>query len=204
MTTTLLERAEPVPEVAGRLIERFIPLSDVAEKHEMLVRAPAALVFDVARSFDLQSLPLVRAIFRARAWLMGAARPASDAFAKGLVAETTALGWAVLAERPGRELVMGAVTRPWQGDVTFTPVPAYRFLQFDDPDLVKIVWTLEAEPHGPRLTRFRTETRVFATDAAARTKFLRYWRWARFGIVLTRWLLLPAVRREAERRSTTT
>jgi hypothetical protein len=29
---------------------------------------------------------------------------------------------------------------------------------------------------------------------------LRYWRWARFGIIAIRLLLLPAIRREAERR----
>ena len=35
-------------------------------------------------------------------------------------------------------------------------------------------------------------------DALAR--FHRYWRWARFGIVAIRYLLLPAVRRTAEAR----
>jgi hypothetical protein len=34
----------------------------------------------------------------------------------------------------------------------------------------------------------------------APAKFMRYWRLARFGIVLIRWLMLPAIRREAERR----
>jgi hypothetical protein len=65
---------------------------------------------------------------------------------------------------------------------------------------VKIVWTLEAEPLGLALTRFRTETRVLATDEEARRKFRSYWRWARFGIVLIRLLMLPSLRREAERR----
>ena len=66
---------------------------------------------------------------------------------------------------------------------------------------MKIVWTLEAEPLAPTLTRFRTETRAVATDAAAQKRFLRYWRWAGVGIVLIRWLLVPALRREAERRA---
>ena len=29
---------------------------------------------------------------------------------KGLLAQTTLLGWGVLAEKPGREIVVGAVT----------------------------------------------------------------------------------------------
>ena len=120
---------------------------------------------------------------------------------QGLVAETVGLGWGVLAKRPSRELVMGAVTQPWQADVKFTAVAPDRFAAFAEPDLVKIVWTLEAEPLGPTLTRFRTETRAVATDGAAQEKFLRYWRWARVGIVLIRWLLLPRLRWEAERRA---
>jgi hypothetical protein len=64
---------------------------------------------------------------------------------------------------------------------------------------VKIVWSLEAEALEPELTRLSTETRVAATDERARVKFARYWRLARIGIVAIRRLLLPAVRREAER-----
>jgi hypothetical protein len=36
--------------------------------------------------------------------------------------------------------------------------------------------------------------------AASRRRFLAYWRWARFGIIAIRWVLLPAIRREAERQ----
>jgi hypothetical protein len=39
-----------------------------------------------------------------------------------------------------------------------------------------------------------------ATDAEARRKFRNYWRKFGRGIVLIRWLVLPAIRREAERR----
>lgn len=42
-----------------------------------------------------------------------------------------------------------------------------------------------------------TLTRPLATDRAARTRFRRYWRWAGWGVVLIRRLLLWAVRREA-------
>ena len=185
-----------------RLIERFMPQADISRRHEILIRAPADVVFEAARNFKLRSIPLVRAIFWLRAKLLGGAAPSDDLFAQGLVAETTALGWGVLAQRPGRELVMGGATQPWKADVTFTTIPPDRFIAFAEPDRVKIVWTLEAEPLGPGLTRFRHETRVLATDDAARKKFRRYWRTFGVGIVMIRWLLLPALRREAERRAT--
>ncbi len=186
--------------LGGRLIDRFLPQADVRERHETLVRARPDVVFDVAWNFDLWSIPLVRAIFWLRATFLGAAKPPRDLFSRGLVAETTAMGWGMLTHRPGRELVMGAVTRPWVPNVTFTPIVPERFATFSEPDVVKIIWTLEADPLGPALTRFRTETRVLATDDGARRKFGRYWRTFGAGIVLIRWLLLPALRREAERR----
>lgn len=83
-------------------------------------------------------------------------------------------------------------------DVVFRPIPAEEFAAFQEPGLVKIAWTLEVEPLGPSRCRLTSETRVVATDAEARARFSHYWRWARFGIVLIRRLMLPAIRRQAE------
>ena len=87
-----------------------------------------------------------------------------------------------------------------EGDVVFSPIAPEQFANFSEPEQVKIAWTLEAEALGPALTRFATETRAVATDAEGRKKFLRYWRSFKIGIVTIRLLLLPAIRREAERR----
>jgi hypothetical protein len=106
----------------------------------------------------------------------------------------------MLSEQPGRFVICGAKCQPWLPDVRFSAVAPGQFADYAEPDVVKIAWTLEAEPLGPGLTRFAQETRAVATDEAARRRFLRYWRWARFGIVAIRLLLLPAVRRAAERR----
>jgi hypothetical protein len=194
MTTATYTSEERRSET--RAIERFIPAWDIRTCHETIVQAPADTVFGVAEHFDLQSIPLVRMIFWLRGKLMTASR-SSPRRPAGLVEETKSLGWGELSRRP-RELVMGAVTQPWLADVTFTPVPPDEFLGFGEPDRVKIVWTIEAVPVEPSLTLLRTETRVRATDMVAREKFLRYWRFAQYGIQLIRWLHLPAVRRAAE------
>lgn len=163
------------------------------------MRAPAALVLETARDFDLQSLPLVRAIFRLRAIAMGA-EPRTVGRPQGMVAELLGIGWERLAEEPGRFFVAGAACRPWLADVTFEPIAARAFAAYAEPDRVKIAWTLEAEPRGPALTRFATETRVVATDAQAQQEFRRYWRRVRIGVLAIRWLLLRALRRRAEGR----
>jgi hypothetical protein len=181
------------------LLDRFIREADVRGRHETTVRAPAAFVYEVARDFDLRSVAAVRAIFDLRAWLLGSRGPARLGRA-GFVAETLAMGWGRLHEEPGRCYVAGAICRPWLADVVFTPLPPERFARYREPDRVRIAWTLEVEPLGAGLTRLATETRAHATDPASRARFLAYWRRAGVGIVAIRWLLLPAIRREAERR----
>ena len=115
-------------------------------------------------------------------------------------ADLLRMGWGILAERPGHFFIAGAACKPWQGDVVFTSIAPDRFQTYAESDRVKIAWTLEAEPLGPKLTCFATETRARGTDAAARSRFRRYWRLFGIGIVVIRWLVLPAIRRQAERR----
>ena len=180
-------------------LDRFIPGPDVRERFETTVQAPAGVVMDVAAAFDMQSVPATKAIFWLREKFLRAT-PHAPRTPQGILAETTKLGWGTLAEEPGRLVVMGARCQPWLADVKFVAIPPEHFARHAEPGVVKIAWSLEAIETAPNVTRLAQETRAVATDAAARTKFLRYWRWARFGIVAIRLLMLPAVRREAERR----
>jgi hypothetical protein len=182
------------------LLDRFMPAYEIAERHHIRVEAPAEITLATAREMDLFQSPVARAIFRARELLLGAEPDAAPRLA-GLLAQVQSMGWVVLAEVPGREVVVGAVTKPWQANVTFRGVPADEFTAFGEPDYVKIVWTLRADALGPDVSVFRTETRAVATDAAARAKFRRYWSMVSPGIVLIRLSMLRPVAREAGRRA---
>jgi len=70
-----------------------------------------------------------------------------------------------------------------------------------DPDQVKIVWTLRADPVDSAHSIFRTETRAVATDADARRKFRRYWSFLSPGIIVIRWMSLGPLKADAERRA---
>ncbi len=180
------------------VLDRFVPHPDVMRRHETIVHAPAQFVMEVARSFEIESIWLVRTLFRLRSALLRA--PAQQAQQHlGLVAQMQNIGWQCLADDPCHYLVEGAACQPWQADPAFSPVAAGDFASLATPDRVKIVWTLEATELAPGLTRFATETRAVATDKAARVKFRRYWRKFGAGIVLIRLVLLPAVRHRAER-----
>jgi hypothetical protein len=183
-----------------RLLDAVMPIYDVVERHRVQVAAPAAVVLTAASEADLQQSPVIRAIFKMRERVLGA-RPDERALPKGLLDQVKALGWRVLHEIPGREIVVGAVTQPWLANVVFRGLAPAEFTRFNDPGYVKIAWTLRADPLGSAGTVFRTETRVVATDPIARKKFR--WYWARFspGIVLIRRVMLRLLKHEAERRA---
>jgi hypothetical protein len=188
------------PEERDPLLDQFMPEYEVAERHHVRVAAPAATTLSAAVDTDLQGSRIVRAIFRARELVLGAE---SDAAArpKGLLSQTTSLGWRVLEQNPGREVVVGAVTQPWMSNVVFRGLAPEEFRAFQEPGYVKIVWTLRADSVAESESIFRTETRVMTTDPTARTKFRRYW--ARFspGIVLIRRVMLGRLKADAERRA---
>src|SRR6266511_1444084 len=108
--------------VSRRLINWFMPVADITERHETLVHAPANVVLDVAKTFDMQSVPLIRAIIWMRGKVLGAT-PLAPRRPQGLLAETVGMGWGVLAERPDRELVVGAVRQRWRATANSPPLP---------------------------------------------------------------------------------
>ena len=192
--------ALPSDDETDPLLDHFMPEYEVAERHHVRVAAPPEIALAAAADTDLQQSVLVRGIIKTREWVLGA-EPDAVRQPTGLLAEVQSLGWRVLAEKPGREIVVGAVTQPWLANVVFRGLAPDEFAAFHEPGYVKIVWTLRADPVGACESVFRTETRVATTDLTARKKFR--WYWARFspGIVLIRRVLLGNLKKEAERRA---
>jgi hypothetical protein len=182
------------------LLDRFIPVYEVVERHQVNVAAPAEITLAAACDMDLQQSAIIRAIFKGRELILGS-DPDEAQRPRGLLAQTLALGWGMLAEVPGREVVVGAATQPWKPDVVFRALPPEEFAAFHEPEYVKIVWTLRADPLGAAASMFRTETRAVTTDPIARAAFRRYWSCFSPGIVLIRRLSLGLVKAEAERRA---
>lgn len=192
--------ARPNPDEHDPLLDRFMPVCEIVERHHVRVAAPAAVTLDVARDMDLFKHPVVRAVFKGRELILRAS-PASRPRPRGLLAEAQSLGWIILAEIPGHEIVVGAVTKPWEANVTFRSVPSEEFAAFNEPDYVKIVWTLRADPIDATNSIFRSETRAIATDPSARARFRWYWSFLSPGISLVREMMPGPLKAEAERRA---
>jgi hypothetical protein len=182
------------------LLDRFMPQYEIVERHHIRVEAPADLTFDALRHLDMSRSPIVRAIFKGRELVLRSS-PVETGLSRELVAQMLALGWGILAEVPGREVIVGAVTKPWEANVVFRALPPADFAAFNEPGFVKIVWTLRADPIDERASFARTETRAIATDAEARRRFRRYWSVFSPGILLIRRSMMPIVKADAERKA---
>jgi hypothetical protein len=189
----------PASDEADQLLDQLLPAYEVVERHHVRVAAPAHTTLVAACEMDIWQSVIIRSIFKGREMLLGS-HPDNVRRPRTLLAQARELGWAVLSEVPGREIVLGAVTRPWGANPIFRPLPAHEFAGFHEPGFARIVWTLRADPISPTESVARTETRVATTDQSARAAFRLYWSLVSPGIELIRRISLQLVKKEAERR----
>ena len=190
-------RTKPARGAArDELLDAFMPHYDVYDRHAIAVAAPPAITMAAAKTMELDSSRIIRAIFKGRELILRS-RPDTIARPKALLQQMTTLGWVMLADTP-TEIVMGAVTKPWEPNPVFRSIPASDFAAFAEPDYVKIAWTLRVEDASGGST-FRTETRAVATDPEARKKFRVYWSLLSPGIIVIRAAIVRALAAAAER-----
>jgi len=200
VASTWLRYGRPKPPrgaARDELLDQLLPQYDVCERHAIRVAAPADVTLAAAKDFELESSRIVRAIFKGRELILRSS-PDETQRPKGLLEQMKSIGWAVLAETP-HEIVMGAVTRPWDANPVFRGIAPAEFAAFAEPGYVTIAWTLRADPADDGGSTFRTETRAVATDADARRKFRWYWSFLSPGIILIREAMLRPVANAAER-----
>ena len=173
------------------LIDEFLPEWDVVERHSTIVRASPARVWAALRTADFGRSLLIGGLLLLRG--LGRRRRAQ------LTLETMLTGrFALLGERPERELLLGIEGRFWRARPDIRPTDPARFRAPLAPGLARGAWDFRLEPLGAGTTRLTTETRVRCADAAARRRFHPYWLLVRPGSGLIRRAMLAAIRRAAE------
>jgi hypothetical protein len=87
------------------------------------------------------------------------------------------LGWILLGETPGVEMVLGQVSRPWKSVAAATDAPttAEQFTSFGEPGFARIATSLRIDPYGNDSSILTMETRVAIMDDESRRRFRRYW-----------------------------
>ena len=180
-------------------LDHFMPVYEVDEQHDLAVGAPWTNTFAAECRMDLQDSPTIRSVIEDRARILGATPdPQASGEPSAFIAQAISYGFGVLAEDPGHEIILGAVSRPWEQNVAFQSLPPAEFVSYQPAGYAKIIWTFDAEPTGPSTSIARTVTRVETTDADSRDKFRRYWAMISPGIALIRSQALDLVRADAE------
>jgi hypothetical protein len=84
-------------------------------------------------------------------------------------------GWVGLAEERGRELVFGAVGKPWLAEIEWKTVAQEDFAGFDEAGWAKIAAALSVREYGAQRSIITYEARTAMTDDESRERFHRYW-----------------------------
>lgn len=80
------------PEEHDALLDRFIPIYEVAERHQSRINAPADIAFKAATEMNLQQSPIVRAIIKGREWIMRS-HPERQPETGSFIAQMRRIGW---------------------------------------------------------------------------------------------------------------
>ena len=104
----------------------------------------------------------------------------------------------LLADVPGRELVLGIAGRFWSVTGGGMRVSADDFATFAPPDTARAALDFRFECLAGGNTRVTTETRITCSDERARRRFAAYWRIVRPGSGLIRREILRRLRARAE------
>jgi hypothetical protein len=168
------------------LMDQFLPRYDFAVVHADVFRAPPAECYGAASELDLFQAPLVRTLLDIRGLpqrVVGTLRRRGKTTTIATSRRTfrfrdmVGLGWILLGETPGAEMVLGQVSRPWKAVAASTEAPTTpeQFTSFDEPGFAKIAASLRIDPFGNDSSILTMETRVAITDDASRRRFRRYW-----------------------------
>lgn len=168
------------------LMDQFLPRYDFSIVHADVFRAGPAACYAAACGMDLFQAPVVRILLGIRALPQGLAdaikrrgeTPAPEAAPRAFrLKDMVGLGWIMLGENPGVQMVLGQVGRPWKSiaGATDAPTTPEQFASFDEPGFAKIASSLKIDRYGNASSIVTVETRVSLTDDRSRRRFRRYW-----------------------------
>jgi hypothetical protein len=180
------------------LIDDQLPRWDVAEHHETRVAAPPVRTWAAIREADLAASVIVKALLLLRslpALVTGRTPLRGPAVLR--LDDVLGHGFRLLAEAPGREVVIGVTGSFWRPTGNIAPTDPARFREPPPAGMARAAWNfVVAEADGGSL--LTTETRVLCADEASRRSFRRYWRLVGPLSGLIRHRMLASIRRVAE------
>lgn len=172
------------------LLDEVMPDYDVNEVHSLWVPAEPQAAYEAVKAVSAREVRLFGPLMLLRT--LGRSGRVFDPDGP-LLGEMQKVGFMPLGERPGEEVVLGAVGRFWS-PFGNKPRRVEDFAGFAEPGYAKATMNFTVTPEGEG-SRITTETRIAGTDARATRKFRRYWLLIRLGSGAIRRSWLKAIRR---------
>jgi hypothetical protein len=180
-------------------LDQFAPAYQFGELHATRVAASCSRTYAAIKGVRADEIFL----FRTLTWIRRFGRAGPESILKPserspLLEVATRTSFVLLAEEPGREVVVGtAVATPPGFKLGRPPVPE-DFKDLHAPGFAIAAMNFLVSDAGPDACLVTTETRVFATDESTQRKFGYYWRVIYPGSALLRIMWLRAIKRRAE------
>ncbi|GAB3490148.1 hypothetical protein [Amycolatopsis cihanbeyliensis] len=158
---------QPVHEPA-LLIDQFAPHSQFHSARHRIIDAAPEEVYAAARGLDLTQVPEP---------LTDAARWLRFLTAQGHTWTRLAQApeWTLLAERPGKEIVFGAVGGFLPPTTGWLELEPRDFRDFEEPGYGKLVAGVSFRPYGHRRSLVSHDVRIVLADPRTWARFHRYW-----------------------------
>ena len=198
----LLPVRESRIEAPRTRLDEFSPVFQFNERHQVRIRASRERVWEAMRAVTADEI----LFFRALTSLRRLGRPGPESILNAperlpILEVATRTSFLLLAEEPGREIVIGTIVLAPAGTPFRKNATPELFRDLDAPGFAKATMSFLVEDTGDGTCTLQTETRVHATDGTARRRFAAYWRMIYPGSALIRRMWLRAIMRRAEEAS---
>jgi hypothetical protein len=168
------------------LIDQAMPEYDRREVHRHVSAAPPAAVWDAIHELRGDELRLMQFLMGLRS--LGRSRGGEETVLRSF----RRMGFRVIAEEPGSELVVAGIGRFWTLSGGLRKVEgADQFAAFEEPGYAKVAFNFQLGEG-----ELSTETRIAGTDPRARRRFGLYWTLIRpgSGLIRREWLRAIALK----------
>jgi len=152
----------------------------------IFVNAKQETAWELARHYDMSSVPWIRFLFNLRtiADLFHPDKSAPHDKRIGLdqIGENDN-GFMIIHEIPGKEVVVGAIGKFWHVDIPFEKIAPDKFRNFDEPGWGKLAWSITVEPYSTGSTvAFELRTTATDYDRLEKAEYLLSYYWNFFKI----------------------
>ncbi len=174
-----------------RAIQTFLPYPRHTEIKRIFVNAKPEAAWETARHFDAAEIPWVKMLFGIRTlpeWVFENKEPEPISVGVDEVTKSGS-GFRLLAEIPGREVVVGSAGQFWHLNIPFKNVAPEDFAQFNEPGWGKLAWAIAVEPYRDGST-VCLELRTTATDERSWKNLSHYYNVIGIGSKLIRYSAL--------------